>query len=156
MARPAVGQEAPDFELPSSAGGTLTLSALRGRTVALCFYPGDRRPHCTRQLKDYSQHWDDLQAAGIDVVAVSRQDLQSHRGFIESCDLRMPLLSDAARSVAKRYGVAMPFGQQIRAIFLIDPAGVIRDVWRSTTGIRYLDAPQLIARARSLSRASEG
>jgi hypothetical protein len=38
--RVAVGSVAPDFELPSAAGGTLRLSALRGKNVVLVFYRG--------------------------------------------------------------------------------------------------------------------
>jgi cytochrome oxidase Cu insertion factor (SCO1/SenC/PrrC family) len=38
--RVAVGNVAPDFELPSAAGGTLRLGALRGKTVVLVFYRG--------------------------------------------------------------------------------------------------------------------
>ena len=32
------GQPAPDFTLPSTAGGELTLSSLRGHDVVLVFY----------------------------------------------------------------------------------------------------------------------
>jgi len=35
------GVSAPDFELPSSAGGKLRLSSLRGKNVVLVFYRGE-------------------------------------------------------------------------------------------------------------------
>jgi cytochrome oxidase Cu insertion factor (SCO1/SenC/PrrC family) len=38
--RVAVGVVAPDFELPSAAGGSLKLSSLRGKNVVLVFYRG--------------------------------------------------------------------------------------------------------------------
>jgi peroxiredoxin Q/BCP len=34
-----VGETAPDFTLPASSGGEVTLSALRGSKVLLVFYP---------------------------------------------------------------------------------------------------------------------
>jgi peroxiredoxin Q/BCP len=34
-----VGAPAPDFALPDHRGGTVTLSALRGRRLVLWFYP---------------------------------------------------------------------------------------------------------------------
>jgi len=38
--RVVVGVAAPDFELPSAAGGNLRLSSLRGKNVVLVFYRG--------------------------------------------------------------------------------------------------------------------
>jgi len=39
-----VGSAAPDFSLPDETGRTVTLSALRGASVVLVFYPGDDTP----------------------------------------------------------------------------------------------------------------
>lgn len=39
-----VGQKAPDFELPSTKGGTLKLSSLKGRNVLINFYVLDFSP----------------------------------------------------------------------------------------------------------------
>jgi hypothetical protein len=39
-----VGDKAPDFELPSTSGGKLKLSSLRGRNVLLNFYFTDYSP----------------------------------------------------------------------------------------------------------------
>lgn len=38
------GAPAPDFSLPDDTGRVVTLSALRGRSVVLVFYPGDDTP----------------------------------------------------------------------------------------------------------------
>jgi cytochrome oxidase Cu insertion factor (SCO1/SenC/PrrC family) len=40
LSRVAPGTLAPDFELPSAAGGNLKLSSLRGKIVVLVFYRG--------------------------------------------------------------------------------------------------------------------
>jgi thioredoxin-dependent peroxiredoxin len=40
----AVGTPAPDFSLPDDAGHAVRLSALRGKSVVLVFYPGDDTP----------------------------------------------------------------------------------------------------------------
>ena len=39
-----VGQKAPDFELPSTRGGTIKLSGLRGSNVLINFYLTDYSP----------------------------------------------------------------------------------------------------------------
>jgi len=38
------GQSAPDFELPASNGGQISLDGLRGANVVLFFYPVDDTP----------------------------------------------------------------------------------------------------------------
>ena len=38
------GAPAPDFELSSTAGSTVRLAALRGKTVVVFFYPKDDTP----------------------------------------------------------------------------------------------------------------
>ena len=40
------GKAAPDFELQSDGGDTVTLSGLRGRPVVLYFYPKDDTRAC--------------------------------------------------------------------------------------------------------------
>ena len=42
--QPALGTPAPNFTLPTSKGGNVTLSDLRGRWVVLYFYPKDDTP----------------------------------------------------------------------------------------------------------------
>ncbi|NMC54857.1 MAG: redoxin domain-containing protein [Chloroflexi bacterium] len=37
--KPKLGQQAPDFTLPSHLGSSLQLSLLRGKTVVLAFFP---------------------------------------------------------------------------------------------------------------------
>ncbi|MBR9766437.1 MAG: redoxin domain-containing protein, partial [Rhodobacteraceae bacterium] len=44
---PTEGSLAPDFTLPATDGGSVTLSALRPAPVVLFFYPKDDTPGCT-------------------------------------------------------------------------------------------------------------
>lgn len=39
-----VGTKAPDFSLPDESGHVVKLSALRGKSVVLVFYPADNTP----------------------------------------------------------------------------------------------------------------
>jgi thioredoxin-dependent peroxiredoxin len=44
-----VGDKAPDFTLPADGGGTVSLKALKGKTVVLYFYPKDDTSDCTAE-----------------------------------------------------------------------------------------------------------
>lgn len=133
-----IGDEAPDFTLPRSGGGELTLSDLRGRKVVLYFYPRDDTPGCTTQALDFSQRLDAFEAAGAVVVGVSRDDPASHDRFREKHDLRVTLLSDVEGHVSQAYGAwgeKRMYGRvsqgMIRSTFLLGEDGRVRQIWRN-------------------------
>ena len=49
MAMIKEGKAAPNFTLPSSDGGEVSLKGLKGKTVVLYFYPRDDTPGCTKE-----------------------------------------------------------------------------------------------------------
>jgi peroxiredoxin Q/BCP len=130
------GQKAPDFERPSSEGGAVRLSDLKGKTVVLYFYPRDSTPGCTREACGFRDAHAPLKRKGVVVLGVSPDSLVSHGKFQQKYALNFPLLSDADKAVAKRYGA---FGEKvlygkkslgiIRSTFVIDGAGVVRKVF---------------------------
>src|ERR1700730_14335191 len=98
---PSVGDVAPDFELPGTGDRTYRLSDYRGQPVVLVFYPGDSTPVCTAQLRSYSSDMGDFEDLGAQVLALSPQDLESHREFACREELKMPLLADTDKAVGE-------------------------------------------------------
>jgi peroxiredoxin Q/BCP len=122
---PQVGEPAPDFELPGT-DGTFHLADHRGERVVLLFYPGDNTMVCTKQFCSYRDRADDFAALDATVVGISKQDLDSHRGFIEKNGLTVPLLADVDGKVASSYSA---YSQRLgtkRAVIVIDEQGVVR------------------------------
>src|SRR3954471_13106940 len=107
MAKPQVGDAAPEFELGGTAG-TFKLSEHRGETVVLLFYPGDNTPVCTKQFCSYRDHADDLSDLDAVIVGISAQDLDSHAAFVAKHGLNIPLLADTDGAVAKLYNTHAP------------------------------------------------
>src|SRR3982750_4656935 len=95
---------APDFTLRDGDGGEWRLSAHRGKTVVLLFYPGDNTPVCTKQLCSVRDHWSDYQATGAEVVGISTDSVESHDKFSEKYDLPLRLLSDSEGKIRDLYG----------------------------------------------------
>ena len=136
MAMIQEGKKAPDFTLPSSEGGSVTLKKLRGKPVVLYFYPKDDTPGCTREACGFRDTQAALKKKGAMVLGVSGDSLASHEKFVGKYKLTFPLLSDADRAVAKKYGAwgekvlyGKKFIGMIRSTFVIDGEGVVRKVF---------------------------
>lgn len=131
-----VGDEAPDFALPSSSGGVVELKKLRGKKVVLYFYPKDATPGCTQEACDFRDHSARLEQAGAVVLGVSKDSLTSHERFREQHALPFALLSDPDNKVAAAYGAygeKTMYGRKvlgtIRSTFIIDEGGRIAAKW---------------------------
>ena len=130
------GDKAPEFSLDSSTGETLSLSDLKGKKVALYFYPRDDTPGCTVEACNFRDSIEELTGAGIVVLGVSGDSIESHNQFIDKFDLNFPLLADEDKAVSDKYGVWV---ERIRdgktsmgikrVTFLIDKEGAIAKIW---------------------------
>lgn len=118
----AIGELAPDFELPDHEGRKQRLSALlEGRPLILYFYPADFTPGCTKEACDLRDLHTQILAAGLRVVGVSPQSPASHRRFREQHSLPFVLLSDEEKVAIKAFDVDGPLGIGVRrATFLLD------------------------------------
>ena len=111
---PAVGEEAPDFELEGT-DGTFRLSEHRGERVLLLFYPGDETTVCTKQFCSYRDNAEAFGALGVTAVGISGKDVDSKKRFADNHELNVPLLADPDVSVAKAYDAyAAAEGDQAR------------------------------------------
>jgi peroxiredoxin Q/BCP len=124
------GEPAPDFELKSDSGETVSLSSLKGKPVVLYFYPRDDTPGCTAQACAIRDAWGEFQAKGAVVLGVSPDDEASHVKFKEKYDLPFPLLADPDHKVAEAYGAwgeRKNYGKTYmgikRSTFVIGPDG---------------------------------
>lgn len=140
---PRVGDVAPDFELPGTAG-PFKLSDHRGERVVLLFYPGDNTMVCTKQFCSYRDRPDEFAALGATVVGISAQDVASHQGFIEKNSLTVPLLADGDGSVARAYGAHGRLGTK-RAVIVIDEQGIVRHRHDHLLGLDYQSVDDLKA-----------
>jgi peroxiredoxin Q/BCP len=99
------GRPAPDFELKTDSGDTMSLSSLRGKPVVLYFYPKDDTPGCTKQACGIRDVYGEFERAGAVVLGISPDNEGSHVKFKQKYDLPFTLLADTDHSVAEQYGV---------------------------------------------------
>ena len=131
---PAVGDEAPAFELPDQDGKTRTLSEFRGKWLVLYFYPRDDTPGCTAQACRFRDDSSGFEALGAVVCGVSVDNSESHADFARAHQLPFTLLADRGGLTAARYGSLWDLGLvkfAKRNTFLIDPRGRVARVYLS-------------------------
>ena len=132
-----VGDKAPDFNLPTDGGKSLSMGDLKGKNVVLYFYPKDDTPGCTREACSFRDNLPKFSAMDATIVGVSSDSSESHDAFKAKFQLPFPLVSDVDGKLSEGYGVWVErerdgkkfFGIN-RSTFLIDKAGVIRREWR--------------------------
>ncbi|MBA8795762.1 peroxiredoxin [Friedmanniella endophytica] len=83
-----------DFSLPDTHGVERRLSALRGRPVALVFFPFAFTAVCTGELRELSAGYPAVREAGAEVLAISTDTRYALRVFAETEGFVFPLLSD--------------------------------------------------------------
>ena len=129
-----VGDNAPDFTLPDEDGRPITLGGLLAAgPVLLVFYPRDFSPMCTRQLSMFRERHTELTAAGVVVLGISTDDLESHRRFRQTLDLPFPLLADVDQTVCHAYDVLGLFGINTRRVtYVVNRDGRIAGVAKAT------------------------
>ncbi|MBI2306142.1 MAG: peroxiredoxin [Rhodocyclales bacterium] len=132
-----IDQPVADFTLPATGGHSFTLSAQRGKTVILYFYPKDSTPGCTTEAQQFRDLHNDFAANGCVVAGVSRDSLRSHENFSAKQTLPFALLSDADEALCSQFSVIKQkklYGKEVRGIerstFVIDGQGMLRREWR--------------------------
>jgi peroxiredoxin Q/BCP len=132
-----VGELAPDFSLPSTSGGTQSLSDFRGKqAVVLYFYPKDDTPGCTKEACYFRDLSGEFEQKGAVILGVSTDSLQSHEQFRAKYGLPFTLLADEGARVAQQYGVwkeKSMYGKTFmgieRTTIVIDKDGRVRKVF---------------------------
>jgi len=156
-----VGEPAPNFRLDAWVGTTpgkefkqISLDDYRGKWVLLFFYPMDFTFVCPTEIKGFNQALPEFEKLNTVVLGASTDSKYSHLAWVQRGDLgtvRYPLLSDIKKETAEKYGcLDEEEGVALRALFIIDPDGVLQyqvvhnlDVGRSVEEtLRVLEALQ--------------
>ena len=128
---PDHGSTAPAFELPTPYGVDVRLTSLLMQgPVVLEFLRGTWDPNTRKRLDELTGHYEELVAAGAQLVALICESPITVRGYLEQHPVPFSTLIDDDRAVTKAYGVwrrlSLPRGNIARpSTFVLDRCGYV-------------------------------
>ena len=130
------GDKAPEIRLRTDSGGEFKLSGLKGKRVALYFYPRADTPGCTTEACEFRDGIESFAKKGAVVVGVSPDTPAAQAKFKSKYNLPFALLADEEKAVAQAYGVWKEknlYGKKSmgieRTTFIIGPDGRIEKIY---------------------------
>ena len=146
--------KATKWKLPDHNGKKVSLSGLTDKQDVLAiFYLGADCLHCVEQLNAFAPKVDAYEDAGIKIVAISLEDIESLKASVGSYsdDGTFPftLLSDASLKVFKQYRAFDDFeNMALHGTFLIDKRGYVR--WQDISYDPFTEPDFLLAECKRL------
>jgi peroxiredoxin Q/BCP len=145
----ATGSAAPEISARNQWGDRVDPDFETAAVVY--FYPADDTDGCTVEARQFEDHRETYENAGVPVYGVSTDDVDSHRAFADEYDLEFDLLADPDGTVADAFDVPVTDGRAARTTFVIvagqivglyegvHPDGHARDVLRDLAEIGLVD-----------------
>jgi peroxiredoxin 2/4 len=140
---PRIGDPAPSFTAETTRGPINFPADYLGRWVILFSHPADFTPVCTSEFMTFASMQDEFARYNTALVGLSVDGLYSHIAWLRTIkekiafrgmkgvEVTFPLIEDVSMEVARKYGMIMPgedSTKAVRAVFVIDPHGVVRTV----------------------------
>jgi len=140
---PRISDKAPAFEAVTTQGNINFPADYKGKWVILFSHPADFTPVCTSEFMTFGKMEKEFSDLNCQLVGLSIDGLYSHIAWLrtikekieykgmKNIEIMFPLIEDVSMNVAKLYGMVHPgekTTQAVRAVFFIDPKGVIRTI----------------------------
>ncbi len=155
-----LGDIAPDFTAPTTAGDISFHAWKEGSWAVLFSHPKDFTPVCTTELGYTAKLKDDFDKRNVKAIAVSVDSVESHNNWLTDIEetqgtaVNFPIIGDPDRKVADLYDMIHPAANDtltVRSVFIVDPANKVRLTltYPASTGrnfdeiLRVIDSLQL-------------
>lgn len=139
---PMLGEPAPAFTAVTTQGNIRFPEDFEGKWVILFSHPADFTPVCTTEFMTFASMAEEFKALNTELIGLSVDSLYSHIAWLrkiqelnwngmEHVEVKFPLIEDIRMEVASKYGMIQPGQsntQAVRAVFFIDPKGIIRTI----------------------------
>ena len=156
------GNPAPAFRLPADDGREISLNDLRGKHVALYFYPKASTPGCTTEAIEFRELKREFDKLNTIVLGCSADSVESQAKFKVKQKLNFPLLSDPDFTVIEAYGarrmksfLGKSYLGIVRSSVLIGPDGKVEKIWSTAKSKGHAAEIVEVLKNLQISRAQQ-
>ena len=157
---PLIGDKAPAFQALTTNGTINFPDDYKGKWVLFFSHPSDFTPVCTTEFMTMASMKEEFTQMNVELLGLSVDSLYSHIAWIRKIEelewngmknvkIDFPVIADLNTKVSTLYGMLQPnvsSTQAVRAVFVIDPEGIIRSVvyYPLTTGRNFDEIKHMI------------
>lgn len=131
---PLIGEKMPNVEVQTTHGMKNIPGDYKGKWLVLFSHPGDFTPVCTTEFFAFAKRADEFKKLNAELVGHSIDQVFSHIKWVDwikenlGQEIPFPVIADDMGRVAMKLGMIHPGKgtNTVRAVFIIDPEGVIR------------------------------
>lgn len=130
---PQIGDEFPELEVETTHGKLKLPKEFKKKWFLLFSHLADFTPVCTTEYIAFAKRFNQFQELKCELIGLSIDQIYSHMKWVESMKenfnikIQFPIISDNGE-IAKKLGIIHTSNgnNTIRAVFLVDPNGIIR------------------------------
>ncbi len=131
---PLLGEKMPSLEVQTTHGKKKIPEDYKGKWIVLFSHPADFTPVCTTEFVAFAKRNDKFKELNAELIGLSIDQVFSHIKWVEwikekiGVEIPFPIIADDMGKVAKALGMIHPGKgtNTVRAVFIIDPNGIIR------------------------------
>jgi len=133
---PLIGEKAPSFEAQTTKGKIKFPDDYKGKWVVLFSHPADFTPVCTTEFVAFQKRYEEFKKLNCELIGLSIDQVFSHIKWVEwikeklNVEIEFPIIADDMGRVACLFRMIHPGKgtNTVRAVFIIDPNGIIRAI----------------------------
>lgn len=110
------GCTAPELNVKDISGNHISLESYSEKLVLLSFYRFASCPFCNLRVHELTQKQAELQAQGLELIAVFHSPEESIQKYVGGKDLPFPIIADPNEALYQRYGIQSSKFGMIRAM----------------------------------------
>ncbi len=138
---PLIGERFPEIEVNTTQGKLRLPDHFDGKWFVLFSHPADFTPVCTTEFVAFQLRYDEFRKLNTELIGLSIDQVFSHMKWIEwikenikvegkPVEIEFPVIADDLGNVSAKLGLIHESKgtNTVRAVFIVDPKGVIRAI----------------------------